>query len=156
MSEIVDSGGNSSFYRSLILGILWTGLAILITVTQIVSTPKIEIKWNTASEYDTAGFNIYRSTVKDQGFERINDELIHSTADTTSGAEYSYIDYNVARGETYYYRLEDVEFDNTSTLHEVVSGQADAVDNWILILTGVCLAIGAGFLLHALKTKLTE
>jgi hypothetical protein len=143
----------SSWTRSLILGILWLCLASVIAVTQLASSPKIEVNWKTASEFDTAGFNIYRSEQPNQGFAQINDALIHSTADTTSGAAYSFIDGEVNRGTTYYYRLEDVEFDNTTTLHEVVTGRSENFDTWALLLVGICIVIGMLFLILAFRNR---
>jgi hypothetical protein len=135
---------------------LWIGLAFVIAVTQLASTPKIEVNWKTASEFDTAGFNVYRSEHPDQGFTRINDALIHGKADTTSGAEYSYLDQEVNRGTTYYYRLEDVEFDNSTTLHEVVTGQSEHFDTWALVLIVVCIVIGTLFLIHAFRNRVNR
>ncbi len=125
----------------------------MIAITQLASSPKIEVNWKTASEFDTAGFNVYRSERPDQDFIRINDALIHSTADTTSGAEYSYIDQEVNRGTTYYYKLEDVEFDNTTTFHEVVTGEAEQIDTWALVLIGFCFVIGMLFLITAFRNR---
>lgn len=156
MSESTNRRATASWSRSFILGILWIGLACVIAISQLASSPKIEVNWKTASEFDTAGFNVYRSERPDQGFARINDALIHSTADTTSGAEYSYIDQEVNRGTTYYYKLEDVEFDNTTTLHEGVTGRSENFDTWALVLIGICIVIGVLFLIHAFRNKVSN
>lgn len=139
--------------RSFILGVIWLILAAGIAITQLTSGPSIEIVWKTASEFDTAGFNIYRSERRDQGFLRINDDLIHGAADTALGAEYIFVDQDIRRGTTYYYRLEDVEYDNSTTLHETISGRADYVENWALLLIGICLLISISFLIHAFRSK---
>ncbi len=135
------------------MGVLWIVLAGAIAFSQLASTPTIEINWKTASEFDTAGFNIYRSEEPDQGYHQINERLIHGAADTTSGAEYSFVDQDVQRGTTYYYRLEDVEYDNTTTLHEVVTGQTGNIETWAIALIGICLVIGLLFLIHAFRSK---
>jgi len=139
--------------RSLILGFLWFLLAIVIALTQLVDKPSIEINWKTASEFDTAGFNIYRSEQLGDGFQRINDELIHALADTTVGAEYSFVDQDVVRGTTYYYRLEDVEYDGSTTQHEIVSGRSEIIDDWAVVLVVICILIGISFLFHAIRSK---
>jgi hypothetical protein len=135
------------------LGVIWLLLAVGIAITQLTSGPSIEIAWKTASEFDTAGFNIYRSDRRDQGFQRINDGLISGTADSALGAEYIFVDQDIERGTTYYYRLEDVEYDNSATLHEIISGRANYVENWALLLIGTCLLIGISFLIHAIRSK---
>ena len=156
MIESTNRRSSSSWSRSLILGILWLTLAGAIALTQLASSPKIDVNWKTASEFDTAGFNIYRSERPDQGFARINDALIHSTADTTSGAEYNFTDQEVKRGTTYYYRLEDVEFDNSTTLHEVVTGRSESFDTWALLLIVICIVIGILFIIFAFRTKVKK
>ena len=78
----------------------------------------IVIEWETETEFDTAGFNIYCSVVTDDdckaidasNYDQINDELIPSSADPSSGATYSFEDKNVESGLQYCYALEDVEF----------------------------------------------
>lgn len=134
-----------------VLGGIWILLAVGIMAGQLVGTPSIEIIWKTESEFDTAGFNIYRSEDRNQGFERINNSLIHATADTTSGADYIFIDTDVHKGITYYYLLEDVEFDNTTTVHEIVTGSTSSVEQWAVILAGISLIIGVAFIVLAVR-----
>ncbi len=153
MSEAKNRLSISARSRSFILGIIWLLLAFGIAITQLTSGPSIEIAWKTASEFDTAGFNIYRSVRRDTGFQRINDDLIHGTADTALGAEYIFVDQDIERGTTYYYRLEDVEYDNSTTLHEIISGRADYVENWAIFLIGICLVISIFILFHAIRSK---
>jgi hypothetical protein len=139
--------------RSLILGAVWLILAVGIAIAQFANTPTIEITWKTASEFDTAGFNVYRSDRQDQGYLRLNDDLIHGKADSTIGAEYIFIDNDVLRGMTYYYRLEDVEYDNSATLHETIAGRADYFENWAFLLIGICIVVGISFLVHGIRSK---
>lgn len=68
----------------------------------------ITITWETAAEVDNAGFNIYRSRLRDGEYKKINDSIIPAKGDATSGANYRYVDKPLARG-TYYYKLEDVD-----------------------------------------------
>ncbi|MFN2188126.1 MAG: hypothetical protein ACK2T3_05130, partial [Candidatus Promineifilaceae bacterium] len=150
MSDTTEQRKNNPAYRPIILGILWLLLGVIIFTAQIASAPKIEVTWKTASEFDTAGFNIFRSEKPDQDFQQINNSLIHSEADTTSGAEYSYVDYEVDNGKIYYYRLEDVEFNGATNLHEVVSGESVRFDPWALVLAGICILVGAAFLINGL------
>ena len=76
----------------------------------------IQITWTTASEVDTLGFQLWRSDTKDGPYTLIDDSFIASkTVTGTSGAEYSYLDCDVDLYTymTYYYKLEEIDIDNT-------------------------------------------
>jgi len=56
----MNSSGRSS--KALIyLGCLWFAFGVSIIVYGVTQPPVITIQWQTESEQDTAGFNIYRS-----------------------------------------------------------------------------------------------
>jgi hypothetical protein len=52
---------------------------------------------------------------------KINPTLIPAQGSPNSGATYQYIDENVKLRHTYYYKLEDIDLNGTSTLHGPVS-----------------------------------
>ncbi|GMQ77647.1 MAG: hypothetical protein BMS9Abin02_0135 [Anaerolineae bacterium] len=115
---------------------------LIVLFIQLLIPPKIEIKWETESEFDTAGFNIYRSDDKFGPFEQINNTLIPSSSDAATGGSYSFIDENVRRDKTYYYRLEDVEFDNSKELHEQIFVTAPTF-SWIgIVLASLSVVTG--------------
>jgi hypothetical protein len=67
----------------------------------------IRLMWETGSEVDVVGFNIYRSTTADRSQETINPEPIFSTAPgSIIGAPYTYVDNTAHKDEAYYYWLE--------------------------------------------------
>ncbi len=70
---------------------------------------QVKIEWTTASELNTAGFNVYRSDSPEGSAVRINQELIPASTDPLAGGMYQFIDKNAQPGRTYYYALEDVE-----------------------------------------------
>ena len=109
------------------LGVAWLILASLIVLMQLAKAPQIEITWVTETEFDTAGFNIWRSESQLGEYRKINDHLIPGAQDAAAGAEYRFVDDQVARGRIYYYRLEDVSFDNTTVQHEVISAGAQDI-----------------------------
>ncbi|MCF6155447.1 MAG: hypothetical protein E3K36_09375 [Candidatus Brocadia sp.] len=76
----------------------------------------VVITWKTATEIDNAGFNLYRARSKDGHYKKINDFLIPAQGNATSGASYSHVDTPPAKG-TYYYKLEDVDYNGLSTMH---------------------------------------
>ena len=109
------------------------------------------VEWTTESEVDTAGFNLYRSESAEGPYVKINPELIPGSSDPILGGHYVYTDTNVVAGRTYYYKLEDVELDGTTTLHgpiEVVAEAAGAAGLcavlWVVVaaMGFVVLALG--------------
>ena len=70
----------------------------------------ILIAWETASEINNLGFNLYRSTGDNpQTAIKINSQLIPSRWAGVAGASYSYLDRTARPAVSYHYWLEDVE-----------------------------------------------
>jgi len=76
------------------------------------------IAWETGTEIDNAGFNLYRATAPEGPWLKINSSLILAEGNPVTGAEYSFVD-RPGRG-TFYYQLEDVDDNGVPTLHEPV------------------------------------
>jgi len=99
--------------------------ATLIELASFTATPKagkVILQWNTESETDNAGFNIYRFTSETEEYIKINDSLIPAQGSPTEGAVYEFVDNDVKNRKTYYYKLEDLDLNGTSTMHGPVSG----------------------------------
>jgi MYXO-CTERM domain-containing protein len=80
------------------------------------------VTWQTVSEMDNAGFNLYRTGTADP--PTAADLLAYVPSQgpgSTQGYAYSYPDYAVTAGQTYWYWLEDVDFSGGATLHGPVS-----------------------------------
>ena len=78
------------------------------------------VTWETVSEVNNAGFNLYRSATA--GGERTLLGFLPAQAPgSTSGAAYSYEDADVVAGQTYWYWLEDMDLSGAATLHGPVS-----------------------------------
>ncbi|MDN3515170.1 MAG: hypothetical protein NG747_12325 [Candidatus Brocadia sp.] len=76
----------------------------------------VTLTWQTATEVDNAGFNLYRANDKDGDYTKINESgLIPARGNAVSGASYSYVD-TPGKG-TFYYTLEDVDYYGVSTMH---------------------------------------
>jgi hypothetical protein len=101
-----------------------------VTLASFTATPvdgHILIKWETAMEIDTVGFNLYRSESPDGPYVKLNNTIIPSQAPGAPfGADYAWLDENVQPGITYYYKLEDVEVGGKCTTHGPVSATAQA------------------------------
>ena len=87
----------------------------------IPGSGKVTLIWTTASEIDTAGFNIYRSTEENGAYEKINSALIKATGSPGAGAAYRFIDSAVKNRKTYWYKLEDIDLYGKATMHGPVS-----------------------------------
>jgi hypothetical protein len=98
-------------------------LVTLNNFTATLSQDNIRVHWETASEVDNAGFYLWRAI--GEGWKegdysqviRITDQLIPSKGTKVGGYPYSYVDSNVESGITYYYGLEDIDFNGQSTVH---------------------------------------
>jgi predicted GH43/DUF377 family glycosyl hydrolase len=80
----------------------------------------VTLDWETGTEVDNAGFNLYRAAAPDGPYAKINDALIAAEGDPVAGASYSFLDKGIPVG-VYYYKLEDVDLNGTTTLHGPVS-----------------------------------
>lgn len=84
------------------------------------SLSQVALAWTTASEINTAGFNVYRSEQLDGPYDKINVELIPGSTDSLVGGKYQYVDTRVLPGKTYYYQIEDIELDGAATRHHPI------------------------------------
>ena len=84
------------------------------------------LEWETASEIDNLGFNLYRATTVDGPRYKLNAELIPTLVYPGSpyGAAYAYTDADVKKNLTYYYWLEDLDIYGYSEWHGPVSAPA--------------------------------
>jgi hypothetical protein len=78
---------------------------------------KVILKWQTSSEFDTQGFNLYRMEAKGGKAVKLNSSLI---APKGAGQSYEFIDTNVTNRKTYYYKLESVAGDGATTLLDIM------------------------------------
>lgn len=76
---------------------------------------KVALNWETSTEVNNAGFNLYRSRLLDGIYKKINEGLIPARDNAATGASYSYED-SPGRG-TFYYKLEDVDRNGVTTMH---------------------------------------
>ncbi len=76
-----------------------------------------ELSWETGSEIDNLGFNLYRSSSASGPWERITGSLIPGLGSSPEGARYRYVDAGLENGVTYYYELEDVETTGRTKRH---------------------------------------
>jgi hypothetical protein len=90
---------------------------ILVKFTAIGQEERVLLEWETASEPDTEGFNLWRSEAADGEYTRLNTGLIQAQGSGDTGASYEYVDTEVVKDVTYYYKLEDVDTSGVSTFY---------------------------------------
>jgi uncharacterized repeat protein (TIGR01451 family) len=108
-----------------------------VTAVQLISfiaKPTVDsvlLTWETATELDTVGFNLYRATSVDAPKSQLNDHLIpaQSLGDVL-GAVYAFVDETADPAATYIYWLEDISFDGIETIHEPVTA---TTDTWSIV-----------------------
>jgi len=106
------------------------------------------VEWTTESEFNLAGFNVYRSEGPEGPFVRLNDALIPASPDPVVRRSYVYTDTAVIAGVTYYYKLEDVELDGNSTRHGPIELAAEGeTGSHLDVAKSVALAVLGGLLL---------
>jgi hypothetical protein len=93
----------------------------------------IHVEWETVTEAELLGFNLYRSDAPDGVYAKLNEELIPSQAPGQPvGSVYTWLDSDVQPGVTYYYKLEDVDVYGAAAMHGPVSTTAGRV-SWIYL-----------------------
>jgi len=126
------------------LGLACGALLVLVGgVLLFYDSAGIIISWETASEVNTQGFNLFRSVASADGpFVQVNSELILARGDPLIGDSYQFRDQGVDPGRSYVYQIEEVELGGVRHRYpEVVQARA-GVPRW--------LSIGAGLLLISL------
>ena len=75
------------------------------------------IEWETATETDNAGFNLYRTIALDGERIQLNPALIPAAGSPTAGARYRYVDLIGGLFGKPWYTLEDIDTAGLSTMH---------------------------------------
>jgi hypothetical protein len=97
----------------------------LVSFTAAGGVEEVNLAWQTGTETDNAGFNLYRSASADGPWTKVNGALIAAEGDPVAGASYSYVD--TPGSGTFYYQLEDVDIHGVSTLHGPVKATVFAM-----------------------------
>lgn len=122
-------------------GLVLAGLLLLAGGVLLPAPATVTLEWKTASEVETVGFLIYRSETPTGPYTRITPQLIPAADDPLLGGQYRYEDTSAVPGQTYYYQLEDVETDGTTTRHGPIEIRSQGVRHAWLVL-GLLLMLG--------------
>ena len=103
----------------------------LVSFGATVQQDGVLLSWETASELDNAGYAILRSNTENGSYEKLADyndmESLRGLGTSSQGRSYRFIDSRVNVGETYWYKLQDVDFNGVSTEHGPVSVTVQSV-----------------------------
>ncbi len=138
----------------IVLGAAWLLLGAALIAYVLWMAPRVEITWETATEQGTAGFTLYRSQAEDGEFTLVNEDgMIASRGGPVEGAAYTYVDENVAAGETYYYVLEEIETDGSRRQYkdDVFEYEVPGTSIWIVLLIVLSCIMGALMVAAGLK-----
>ncbi len=87
---------------------------------------QVTLSWSTATETENLGFHIFRSMSESGDFSRITNELIKGAGSSDQAHRYSFTDKDVVVGNTYYYKLQDVDFNGNMAFHGPISVTVEA------------------------------
>lgn len=94
----------------------------------------VTLEWQTDSEINSEGFNILRSGSESGAYFQINSTLIAAEGSLGVGAAYRFIDSDVVKGQTYWYKLEEVDSSAGLTHYGPVSATPSVVRSLYLPL----------------------
>lgn len=84
-------------------------MLLLLAACTLGKPRAVVIKWQVESEQNTAGYNLLRADSEQGAFTKINPTLIPQAGDPLQAKTYEYTDESVVCGQTYWYKLQEVE-----------------------------------------------
>ncbi|HSN77793.1 MAG TPA: choice-of-anchor J domain-containing protein, partial [Anaerolineae bacterium] len=124
----VNGAGGPMFGSDLALAMAPVGVPLAVDLAGFAAeaqSNQVVVTWETVSELNNAGFNLYRSSLADGAGRALLAFVPAQSPGSTAGASYRYADAGVAAGQTYWYWLEDVDLSGATTLHGPVSATAN-------------------------------
>ncbi len=93
----------------------------LLSFTATPGSRDITLNWKTEKVDDISGFNLFRSATQTGKLEKINDDLIKAEDFSTDDLVYEYTDTGLKNRNRYFYRLEVVKRDGSSSMRCIVN-----------------------------------
>jgi hypothetical protein len=112
-----NTGNTTNYYIDLVFN---TTFALPVTLSGFKATPSnnnIAVNWKTNHESNNKGFDLQRSN---NGSDWYSVTFIDGAGESSVTRNYGYTDKNLAPG-TYYYRVNQLDFDGKSSYSEIVS-----------------------------------
>ncbi|MCB0004185.1 MAG: LamG domain-containing protein, partial [Anaerolineae bacterium] len=130
--KVTDSSGLQRYLPSVWNGeVTDTPLAVTLASFDATSQPgAVLLTWETVSEIDNLGFNLYRAETEGGPWTKLNQDLIASpNPGGAAGSSYQWTDESVTPSVRYWYRLESVD----------LAGQPETVGEINLVAGGATL-----------------
>ncbi|MDZ7340451.1 MAG: T9SS type A sorting domain-containing protein [candidate division KSB1 bacterium] len=111
------------------IGLSWRDAPVQVELTRFSATvldQHVRLIWSTATETENLGFHLFRSIVPEQDYQQITTELIKGRGNSNQEHSYSFIDCDVQAGQTYYYKLADVDYSGNMRFHGPISVTVEA------------------------------
>jgi hypothetical protein len=116
-ATVFADGSTSEFSGVVTVNTTPTAITLM-SFTATTQGDSVVLRWETATELDTAGFHLWRSTTANRNdATRVTADLIAARSDGAHGATYRWEDTGVEPGVRYTYWLEEVETNGGATLH---------------------------------------
>ena len=74
------------------------------------NTADVVVSWTTESSLDNAGFHLWRSEQRTDGFTRVNPRLIQGAGTTAERQTYTYVEQPPKADVVYYYQIQEVSY----------------------------------------------
>lgn len=87
----------------------------------------VRLSWSTGSETENLGFHVYRSNSVNGEYLKLTRDIIPGLVNSAEGATYSWTDGDVVAGNTYYYKLADINLDGILTFHGPIAVTVSSV-----------------------------
>jgi hypothetical protein len=119
---------------------------LLLTLLAACAASPNVITWETASEVNTAGFNIYRGPSAEGPWTQVNTTLIPPSSDPVQGGKYEYRDAAPVPGQSYYL-LEEIELNGASTRYPPTLLAPAGRNSWLLWVGAAAAAAAVGWMI---------
>ena len=106
---------NSKLIKDVLIPVELTGF------TASAGGQGVVLSWATATETENLGFYVYRSQVTDGEYTQITAQMIPGQGNSAEAHSYEFVDTDVEPGNTYFYKLVDVDYNGNLTFHGPVS-----------------------------------
>lgn len=97
----------------------------LSSFSAMATTNRVTLKWVTESEVENVGFEILRAHEKEGNYREIssyqNNSTLKGQYNTSQRTSYQFVDQMVIQGQTYWYKLVDVDIHGVRTEHGPVA-----------------------------------
>jgi hypothetical protein len=93
---------------------------VLSSLHVLADNGTITLQWITGSESENLGFHVYRSLTVGGEYERLTSSIIEGAGSSPTTSTYEFMDGDAQLGQMYLYKLEQINFDGSKEIYEVV------------------------------------